>query len=70
MGPHLQVKCLKIELLSSCGMDLEELALWSLGTLEVSEGVFGSCKCFLIFCFCLNVWCEHNIVPTCVLNLN
>ena len=28
---------------------MEGLALWSFGTLEVSEGAFGCCKCFLCF---------------------
>ena len=36
-------------------MDLEGLAFWSFGALKVSEGAIGYCKCFFVFCFCLNV---------------
>lgn len=34
--------------------DLEGLAVWSFGTLEVSKGAFGCYKYYLSFCFCLN----------------
>ncbi len=45
-------------------MDLEGLALWSFGRLEVSEGVFGYCKypVVFVFCLCLNVCLMHEHV--------
>ena len=58
----MQIKCLEIWLLWGCRGDLEELALWNFGVLEVSEGALGCWKCFLVFNFCLNIYVEQKHV--------
>ena len=45
-------------------MDLEGLAFWRFGVLELSKSAFGCCKFFFVCCFFLNV-CLMQRVLTC-----